>query len=68
MFGSIGVIASNLLTIYQIPLRIISLAILIFALYTVHKRITQSCVIDVRSDSIETDLKYQKDSDTEELK
>jgi hypothetical protein len=67
-FGSIGVIASNLLTIYQIPLRIISLAILIFALYTVHKRITQSCVIDVKSDSMENDLKYQKDSDTEALK
>jgi hypothetical protein len=67
-FGSIGVVTSNLLTIYQIPLRIISLVILIFALYTVHRRITQSCVMDVRSDSMETNLKYQKDSDTEELK
>jgi len=67
-FGSIGVIASNLLTIYQIPLRIISIAILIFALYTIHKRITQSCVIDSRSDGTETDQKYQKDSETEALK
>jgi hypothetical protein len=42
-FGSIGVIASNLLTIYLIPLRIISVAILIFALYSIHKRITKLC-------------------------
>ena len=62
-FGSIGVIASNLLTIYQIPLRIISVAILIFGLYAINKRITQSCVIDVRSSSMETDQKYQKNPD-----
>ncbi|MGH9978130.1 MAG: hypothetical protein ACRD8Z_20210 [Nitrososphaeraceae archaeon] len=63
-FGSVGVIASNLLTIYQIPLRIISVAILIFALYIIHRRITQSCVIDVRSSSnVETDQKYKKNSD-----
>ena len=67
-FGSIGVIASNLLTIYQIPLRIISLAFLFFALYTIHKRITRSCVIEFGSDSVETDQKYQKDSETEALK
>jgi hypothetical protein len=44
-FGSIGIIATNLLTIYQIPLRIVSVAILIFALYIIHKRILQSCAI-----------------------
>jgi hypothetical protein len=49
-FGSIGVITTNLLTIYQIPLRIISVAILIFALYYIHKRIMQSCVMDLRKD------------------
>jgi hypothetical protein len=49
-FGSIGVITTNLLTIYQIPLRIISVAILIFALYYMHKRIVQSCVMDLRKD------------------
>ncbi len=48
-FGSIGVVASNLLTVYQIPLRIISLAILIFALYSIHKRITRNCVLDFAS-------------------
>jgi hypothetical protein len=68
-FGSIGVIASNLLTIYQVPLRIISVAILIFALYSIHKRITQSCVVDVRkdgmvrNDDMKTDQKFQKKSD-----
>jgi hypothetical protein len=49
-FGSIGVITTNLLTIYQIPLRIIAVAILIFALYYIHKRIVQSCVMDLRKD------------------
>jgi hypothetical protein len=49
-FGSIGVITTNLLTIYQIPLRIISVAILIFAIYYIHKRIVQSCVMDLRKD------------------
>ena len=49
-FGSIGVITTNLLTIYQIPLRIISVAILIFALYYIHKRIVQSCIMDLRKD------------------
>ena len=39
-----------------------------FALYTVHNRITQSCVIDARSDSMETDQKNRKDSETEALK
>ena len=67
-FGSIGIITSNLLTIYQIPLRIISIAILFFALYTIHKRITQSCAIEFGSDSMETDKKYQKDSESEALK
>ena len=49
-FGSIGVITTNLLTIYQIPIRIISVAILIFALYYIHKRIVQSCIMDLRKD------------------
>lgn len=62
-FGSIGIIASNLLTVYQIPLRIISIAILIFALYSVHKRITQTCAIESRNASMETNNKYQKKSD-----
>ena len=51
-FGSIGIVASNLLTIYQIPLRIISVAILIFALYSIHKKIVRSCVMDLRNDNM----------------
>jgi hypothetical protein len=51
-FGSIGVITTNLLTIYQIPLRIISVAILIFALYSIHKKIVRSCVMDLRNDNM----------------
>jgi hypothetical protein len=62
-FGTIGIIASNLLTIYQIPLRIISIAILIFALYSIHKRIVQSCVTGFRDNNMKTDQKYQKESD-----
>jgi hypothetical protein len=56
-FGSAGIVASNLLTIYQIPLRIASLAILIFALYYVHKKIAQSCVIDFTNKNMRTDQK-----------
>lgn len=44
-FGTIGVIASNFLTLYQVPLRAMSVAILIFALYTIHRRIVRSCFI-----------------------
>ena len=62
-FGTIGIIASNLLTIYQIPLRIISIAILIFALYSIQKRIVQSCVTGFRDNNMKTDQKYQKKSD-----
>jgi hypothetical protein len=53
-FGSIGVIASNLLTVYQIPIRIVSLAILIFALYSIHRRIAQSCTLDFKSSAMDT--------------
>lgn len=62
-FGSIGIIATNLLTIYQIPLRMISVAILIFALYYIHKRIVQSCVLDFKNNNKKTDQKYQKKFD-----
>lgn len=62
-FGSIGIIASNILTIYQLPLRIISIAILIFALYSIHRKIVQSCVIDFKNNNMKTDQKYQKESD-----
>ena len=65
-FGSIGIIATNLLTIYQIPLRILSVAILIFALYIIQKRILQGCAIESNytdNNNRAADQKYQKRSD-----
>jgi hypothetical protein len=41
IFGGLGVVASNFLSIYQIPLRLISIGILIWALYSIHKWITK---------------------------
>jgi hypothetical protein len=64
-FGSIGIIATNMLTIHQIPLRIISVAILIFALYTIHKRILQSCALEFNytdNNNRAADQKYHKRS------
>jgi hypothetical protein len=67
-FGSIGIIATNLLTIYQIPFRIISVAILIFALYIIHKRILQNCAMEFNysnnNNNRTADQKYQKRLDT----
>lgn len=45
-FGGAGIIATAFLTNYQIPLRLISIGIMILALYTVYHRITISCPVD----------------------
>ena len=45
-FGSAGIIATAFLTNYQIPLRLLSICILILALYTVCSRITNSCSVN----------------------
>src|SRR5919202_842042 len=45
-FGGFGVVATDLFTNYQTPLRIASICILIWALYSVHNRITNSCILD----------------------
>jgi hypothetical protein len=50
-FGGIGVFATNFLSAYQIPLRLISIGILLFALYSVHGRIAKSCLKDYHSPS-----------------
>ena len=42
-FGSAGIIATAFLTNYQIPLRLVSIGILILALYTVCRRTTNNC-------------------------
>jgi hypothetical protein len=45
-FGASGVILSNFLSNYQIPLRLLSLAILLSAIYFAQKRIKASCSIN----------------------
>jgi len=45
-FGSAGIIATAFLTNYQTPLRLVSLGILVLALYTVCRRIVNSCTIN----------------------
>jgi hypothetical protein len=62
-FGGIGIIASNLLTNNQTLLRIISIAILIFALYYINKRIMHSCVLGYKDHNLTTDQKNQRNSD-----
>lgn len=47
-FGGLGILISNFLSTYQLLLRLLSIAVLLFALYSVHKRITKICVINYR--------------------
>ena len=44
-FGASGVILSNFLSNYQIPLRLLSLAVLLCAIFFAQKRIRDSCSI-----------------------
>ena len=45
-FGSVGVLASTILSNYQIPLRLISIGLLFWATYSASKRLAASCVLD----------------------
>ncbi len=45
-FGGAGIVATAFLTNYQIPLRVLSIGIMIYALYAINKRITSSCIVD----------------------
>ena len=45
-FGGFGIIATDFLTNYQIPLRIVSIGILLWALYSVHNKITKPCIFN----------------------
>jgi hypothetical protein len=45
-FGSAGIIATTFLTNYQIPLRLLAVGILIFALYSVSRRTTSNCSLN----------------------
>ena len=45
-FGSAGLIATAFLTNYQIPLRLIATCILILTVFSICRRVTNSCVLD----------------------
>ena len=45
-FGSVGVTASAFLSNYQTPLRITSIALLVWALYLASIKLTRSCVLN----------------------
>ncbi len=47
-FGGIGILISNFLSVYEVPLRIISIAILVYAIYSSHNRITKRCLLDFK--------------------
>lgn len=47
-FGGVGILISNIFSVYEIPLRIISIAILVYAIYSVHNKITKSCLLDFK--------------------
>lgn len=44
-FGGIGVTASAFLSNYQTPLRILSIALLVWALYSISNKLTSSCAL-----------------------
>jgi len=44
--GGFGIFATDFLTNYQTPLRVVSIAILLWALYSVHNKITKPCILD----------------------
>jgi hypothetical protein len=45
IFGGAGVAASSLMSNYQLPLRLVSVGLLIWAYYSAHRRITASCMV-----------------------
>jgi hypothetical protein len=44
--GGFGVFATDFLTTFQTPLRIVSIAILLWALYSVHNRVKRPCIFN----------------------
>jgi hypothetical protein len=45
-FGGIGITASTFLSNYQTPLRVISIALLVWALYSASHKLTKSCLLN----------------------
>jgi hypothetical protein len=50
-FGGAGVTASTILSNYQLPLRIVSIALLIWAFYSICSKLTKSCSIDYKTNN-----------------
>jgi hypothetical protein len=50
-FGGVGVTVSTILSNYQMPLRIVSIALLIWAFYSTSNKLTKNCSIDYKTDS-----------------
>ncbi|QLH06346.1 hypothetical protein [Nitrosopumilus ureiphilus] len=45
-FGGAGVAASTFLSVYQIPLLVVSIGLLIWSYYSIHNKLTKSCVLN----------------------
>ncbi len=45
-FGAAGAATSTFMTNYQLPIRLIAMALLVWAYYSTHRRITKSCVMN----------------------
>ena len=45
-FGGAGVAASTFLSVYQIPLLIGSIGLLVWSYYSIHNKLTKSCVLN----------------------
>jgi hypothetical protein len=50
-FGGVGVTVSTILSNYQMLLRIVSIALLIWAFYSTSIKLTKSCSIDYKTDN-----------------
>ena len=48
-FGGLGVTASTFLTVYQMPLRVVSIILLIWALCSISWKLTESCMLNYDS-------------------
>jgi len=59
-FGGFGVFATDFLTNYQIPLRIVSITILLWALYSVHYKIAKPCAVKNTFHSKEQNTTFSK--------
>jgi len=45
-FGTAGVAASTFLSVYQIPLLVASIGLLLWAYYSIHNKLTKSCILN----------------------